>query len=143
MDYGKKDKKPVAGFGDIAGLPGGAFEPSTSDDMALLEKMIGPSVGMFQRLAPVNSSEQDRARRLANEMAARDLERSEIMKLVRGFKGIPKVSFEFMREVSEDPFGVAAKSVMVKTPKSVEELFGIDDDSSSMPTKFEKIIGDM
>jgi len=114
MNYGKKDKKPVAGFGDIAGLPGGVFEPSTSDGMALLEKMIGT--------APMGSSEQDRARRIAREMESRTL--------MRLTKDVPKMSFKFVEKVAKDPFGLAAEN-------AASELFGL----KSKPTEFQSITG--
>ena len=114
MNYGKKDKKTVAGFGDIAGLPGGAFEPSTSDGMALLEKMIGT--------APMGSSEQDRARRIASEITAK--------KMMRLTKPVPRISFKFLEKVAKDPFGLAAEN-------AASELFGL----KSKPTEFQKITG--
>lgn len=58
---------------------------------------------MLQQLAPVNSSEQDRARRLVNEIAAKK-QLAEMMKLA---KAAPKISIK-IEQVQKDPLGAAA-----------------------------------
>lgn len=160
MDYGKKDKKPAPALDDIVGpAVVGMFQRQAPDDMVLLERMTGPAVGMFE-FAPVDASEQGRARRLVNEMqrlrdsrALADRDRRLQSKMQRArfedmittgkmleamdlFRAPITRSYNFSKEVADDPFGVAAN-------RAVKDLFGLSGDSMSKTTKFEKIIGDM
>ena len=84
-----------------------------------LEQFTGEEA---MRAAPMGSSEQDRARRIAREM--------EAITRMRLAKAVPKISFKFEEKVATDPFGLAAESAASK-------LFGL----KSKPTEFQKITG--
>tara|TARA_R100000734_G_C3308482_1_gene99115 strand:+ start:188 stop:565 length:378 start_codon:yes stop_codon:yes gene_type:complete len=87
--------------------------------LQLLEQFAGEEA---MRAAPMGSSEQDRARRIAREMEA--ITRMGLT------KDVPQISFKFVEKVAKDPFGLAAENAASK-------LFGLN----SKPTKFENITG--
>ena len=87
----------------------------------LLEQFTGEEA---MRAAPMGSSEQDRAKRIASEITAK--------KMMRLTKPVPKISFKFVEKVAKDPFGLAAENAAL-------ELFGL----KSKPTEFQNVTGSL
>ena len=89
----------------------------------------------------------DRGRRLQRQMQRARLEdmmtTGKMLEAMDLFRGPITRSYNFAKEVADDPFGVAARRAAAKASMSANDLFGIGGDSGSRPTAFEAITGEL